>query len=80
MSDVYLTLLSDPTSEYAQNVGNHFKVRLSKSLVLPGQGWQVSIATAILPKMSLLKDLQSSSINLFEIWQDIDKTQYASYS
>ena len=29
--------------------------------------------------MSLFKDLQSSSINLFEIWHDIDNTGQASY-
>ena len=32
MSNVYLTLLSDVTSDYANNEANHFKVKLNPSL------------------------------------------------
>ena len=59
MTDRFLTLLSDVTSDYANN---QFKVKLSLSLYLPGSGWKVSIAYAILPKMSLFKDLFKVSI------------------
>ena len=55
MTDVSLTLLSNVTSDYANNKANQFKVKLSPSLFLPESGWKVSIA--ILPKMSLFKDL-----------------------
>ena len=54
MSNIYLTLLSDVTSDYANNVANQFKIK--PSLTLSGTGWKVSIASAILPKMSLFKD------------------------
>ena len=60
MSDVSLTLLSDVTSDYANNKENQFKFKLSPSLFLPGSGWEVSIA--IFPKMSLFKDLFKVSI------------------
>ena len=59
MTDLFLTLLSDVTSDYANK---QFKVKLSLSLYLPGSGWKVSIAYAILPKMSLFKDLFKVSI------------------
>lgn len=48
-------------------------VRLPKSLVLSGEGWKVSIASAILPKMSLFEDFQSKSHNLIEIWQAYER-------
>ena len=53
MADVYLTLVSDVTSDYANNEANHFKVTLSPSLFLPGSGWKVSIAYAILRHSTL---------------------------
>ena len=62
MTDLFLTLLSDVTCDYADNEANQFKVKLSLSLYLPGSGWKVSIAYAILPKMSLFKDLFKVSI------------------
>lgn len=55
MSNIYLTLVSDVTSDYASNVANQFEVKLG--LRLSGTRWKVSIASAILPKMALFKDL-----------------------
>ena len=43
MTDLFLTLLSDITSDYTNNETNQFKVKLSPSLYLPGSGWKVSI-------------------------------------
>ena len=70
MSNVYLTLVSDVTSDYAGNVANKFKVK--PQLRLPGEGWKVSIVSAILPRMALFKDLQSETKNLIEMWYDVD--------
>ena len=70
MSNVYLTLVSDVTSDYSGNVANKFKVK--PGIRLPGQGWQVSIASAILPKMALFKELQSETDNLMQLWFDVD--------
>ena len=53
MSNIYVTLVSDVTKSYAGNVVNQFKVK--PQLMLPGEGWKVSIASAILPKMLYLK-------------------------
>ena len=50
MSSIYVTLVSDVTKNYASNVANQFKVK--PQLMLPGQGWKASIASAILPKMA----------------------------
>ena len=72
MSDVSLTLLRDVTSDYANNKANQFKVKLSPSLFLPGSGWEVSIA--IVPKMSLFKDLQSQRVNLIELWYKAEES------
>ena len=69
MSNVYLTLVSDVTSDYASNVANKFKVK--PQLRLPGEGWKVSIVSAIVPRMALFKELQSES-NLIEMWYDIE--------
>ena len=71
MSNVYLTLLSDVTSDYSSNVANTFKVK--PKLRLPGAGWKVSIVSAILPKMSLFKELQSQNVNLMELWGKTEK-------
>ena len=68
--DVYLTLVSDVTSDYGSNVANTFKVK--PQLRLPGEGWKVSIVSAILPRMALFKDLQSETKNLIEMWYDVD--------
>ena len=57
MKDVYLTLVSDVTSDYSGNVANKFKVK--SKLRLPGEGWKVSIQSAILPRMCLFKEMQS---------------------
>ena len=71
MSNVYLTLVSDVTSYYSGNMANKFKVK--PGLRLPtGEGWKVSIATAILPKMALFKDLQKETINMLEMWYNVD--------
>ena len=55
MSNIYVTLVSDATKSYAGNVANQFKVK--PQLILPGQGWKVSISSAILHKMALFKSL-----------------------
>ena len=70
MSNVYLTLVSDVTKNYKSNVANQFKVK--PQLRLHGEGWKVSVAGAILPPMSLFKDLQSETDNLMQIWFDVD--------
>ena len=44
MSNIYLTLVSEVTSDYASNVANEFKVK--PNLRLHGEGWKVSIASA----------------------------------
>ena len=66
MSNFYLTLVSDVTQKYTSNVANQFKVK--PQLRLPGEGWRVSIISAMLPKMSLFKDLQSENVNVIELW------------
>ena len=60
MSNIYLTLVSDVTQNYVSNVANQFKVK--PGLRLHGEGWKVSIVSAILPKM--FKDLQSETNDL----------------
>ena len=70
MSNVYLALVSDVTKNYKSNVANQFKVK--PQLRLHGEGWKVSVAGAILPPMSLFKDLQSETDNLIQIWFDVD--------
>ena len=70
MSNVYLTLVSDVTQKYSSNVANKFKVKTR--LRLPGEGWKVSIVSAILPKMSLFKDLQSETNDLIQIWYNVE--------
>ena len=60
MTDLFLTLLSDVTSDYANNEANQFKVKQSHSLYLLGSGWKVSIPYAMLPKMSLIQRLTKS--------------------
>ena len=69
MSNVYVTLVSDVTADYSGNVANTFKVK--PQLRLPGEGWKVSIVSAILPRMALFKELQSEK-NLIEMWYDIE--------
>ena len=67
MTDLFLTLLSDVTSDYANNETNPFKVKLSPSLYLPGSGWKVSIAYAMLPKISSFKvSIRSVEKRLFQ--------------
>ena len=70
MSNVYLTLVSDVTSDYTGNVANKFKVK--PQLRLPGEGWKVSIVSAILPRMALFKDLHNETKNLIEMWFEVD--------
>ena len=69
MWHVYRTLVSDVTKDFSGNVANKFKVKLD--LKLPGQGWKVSIVSAIVPRMALFKDLQSESKNLIEVWYNV---------
>ena len=69
MSNVYVTLVSDVTADYSGNVANTFKVK--PQLRLPGEGWKVSIQSAILPRMALFKELQSEK-NLIEMWFDVE--------
>ena len=71
MSNIYLTLVSDVTSDYNSNVANQFKMK--PQLRLPGQGWKVSIASAVLPKMALFKPLQSAGVNLMALWAKTEK-------
>ena len=70
MSNIYLTLVSDVTKKYTSNVANQFKVK--PQLRLPGEGWKVSVAGAILPKMPLFKELQSANVNLIELWGETE--------
>ena len=66
MKNVYLTLVSDVTADYDSNVANKFK--LKPDLRLPGEGWKVSIQSAILLKMALFKELHSSNVNLITLY------------
>ena len=68
MKDIYVTLVSDVTADYSANVANQFKIK--PKLRLPGEGWKVSIQSAILPRMALFKDLQTETWNLIELWYD----------
>ena len=72
MSNVYLTLVSDVTSDYSGNVANKFKVK--PQLRLPGEGWKVSIQSAILPKMALFKDMQSENVSVVTTYGKTEKT------
>ena len=53
MSNIYLTLVSDVTKKYTSNVANQFKVK--PQLRIPGEGWKVSVAGAILPKNAFVQ-------------------------
>ena len=70
MWHIYQTLTSDVTKDYSGNGGNKFKVKLG--LKLPGEGWKVSIVSAMLPRMALFKDLQRKTENLVELWFDLE--------
>ena len=70
MSNVYLTLVSDVTSDYSGNVANKFKVK--PQLRLSGEGWKVSIVSAIVPRMALFKELQSETKNLIEMYYEVE--------
>ena len=71
MSNVYLTLVSDATIDFDANVANKFKVK--PQLRLPGEGWKVSIVSAVLPKMPLFKTMQGTGVNLMELWAKTEK-------
>ena len=71
MWHIYKTLTSDVTSDYSGNVANKFKVKLG--LNLPGEGWKVSIVSAVLPKMTLFKTMQGTGVNLMELWAKTEK-------
>ena len=61
MWHIYRMLTSDVTSDFSGNVANKFKVKLN--LRLPGDGWKVSIISAIVPKMALFKDWEKRDIS-----------------
>ena len=63
--DWYVPVHSKLTREYLGNVAWNFTVKLN--LHLPGEGWKVCIAYAMIPPMSLLKPLQSARENLIEL-------------
>ena len=44
-----LTLVSDPTNEFPNNVNNSFKVRLPERLLLPGTGWHAALMSLTVP-------------------------------
>lgn len=44
-----LTLISDPTDEFAQNKNNSFKMRIPNGLRLEGKGWHVALLSLTLP-------------------------------
>jgi len=71
MSNIYLTFVSDVTKDYTSNVANSFKVK--PNLRLHGEGWKVSIASAMLPKMALFKSLQTANVNLIELYAKTQK-------
>ena len=71
MFHVYETLTSDVTSDFAGNVASKFKVK--PGLNLPGLRWKVSIISAMLPKMALFKDLQTSNVNLITFYGKTEK-------
>ena len=71
MWHIYRTLTSDVTKDYSGNVANKFKVKLG--LRLPGDGWKVSIISAIVPKMALFKDLQNSNAELITLYGKTEK-------
>ena len=70
MYHVYETLTSDVTSDFAGNTASKFKVK--PGLRLPGEGWKVSIVSAIIPRMALFKDLQSEKNNLIEMYYEVE--------
>ena len=72
MKDVYLTLVSDVTSDYSANVGNKFKIK--PKLRLAGEGWKVSMQSAILPRMALFSDSlkQENRFSTMEIRYKVD--------
>ena len=71
MSNVYVTLVSDTTADYSGNVANKFKVK--PKLRLPGEGWKVSIQSAILPRMALFKSFHKDKrFNLMELRYKVD--------
>ena len=72
MGDIYLTLTSDVSSDYSGNVANKFKMK--PKLRLPGEGWKISIQSAILPKMSLFKDMQSENVSVVSTFGKTEKS------
>lgn len=44
-----LTLISDPTDEFANNTNNSFRVRIPNGLRLEGKGWHVALLSLTLP-------------------------------
>lgn len=43
MNEFRITLISDPTDEFANNQNNSFKVRLPSLLQLPEENWKASL-------------------------------------
>ena len=68
MNGFYITLPSDPSSEYPENSPSSFKLRLPQRLTLPGQGWHVALSSMSAP---------DTRVNLFNL---MPKEQFLVYS
>ena len=51
-----ITLVSDPTPEFAHNTNNSFKVRIPNQLRLEGKGWHVALLSLTLPNSDSQSD------------------------
>ena len=69
--EFYSTFVSDTTKEYSGNKAWSF-TSLPK-IRLPGPGWKVAIAHAMLPKMALFPSLQNEDVHLVELWSKTKK-------
>ena len=49
MNGFYVTLPSDPSPEYPENLPSSFKVRLPQRLTLPGQVWHMALSSMSAP-------------------------------
>ena len=69
--EFYSTFVSDVTTQYKQNKAWKFTVK--PNLRLPGPGWKVSIAYALLPKMALFPSFQKTGVRLIEMYSKTKK-------
>ena len=58
-----LTLVSDPTDEFPNNVNTRFKMRIPNGLRLEGKGWQVALLSLTLPNSDAVTAPFVSGIN-----------------